>query len=199
MSSPPRLIASSLTPNDESAGSDGGGGPFFSGFAFASTPFALGVWFSFPSGTGAIINVLFLLPNHPLLFFLDRLGLLSTVAGDPGLSDFRLSDDDNGRRPRNLRTERGRLPDGLVGDSVLLLSFVDVFRRCELAVESVDSLGGGELSSSGKKEVVGVGCESRGPLPGVGGRGVSGGESGGAGIEVPSVREKLMGVKVRGW
>lgn len=35
-------------------------------------------------------------------------------------------------------------------------------------------------------------------MPGVGGRGVSGGESGGAGIEVPSVREKLMGVSVNG-
>jgi hypothetical protein len=44
-----------------------------------------------------------------------------------------------------------------------------------------------------------VGCDERGPLPGVGGRGVSGGESGGAGIEVPSVREKLIGVRVRGW
>lgn len=47
--------------------------------------------------------------------------------------------------------------------------------------------------------MMGVGCDERGPLPGVGGRGVSGGVSSGAGIEVPSVREKLMGVKVRGW
>jgi hypothetical protein len=46
---------------------------------------------------------------------------------------------------------------------------------------------------------MGVGCDDSGPLPGVGGRGVCGGESGGAGIEVPSVREKLMGVSVRGW
>lgn len=45
---------------------------------------------------------------------------------------------------------------------------------------------------------MGVGCEERGPFPGVGGRGASG-ESVGAGIEVPSVREKLMGVSVRGW
>ena len=44
-----------------------------------------------------------------------------------------------------------------------------------------------------------LGCESRGPLPGVGGRGVSGGESSGAGIEVPSVREKFMGASVSGW
>ena len=46
---------------------------------------------------------------------------------------------------------------------------------------------------------MGVGCEDRGPFPGVGGRGVSGGVSSGAGIEVPSVREKLMGVRVSGW
>jgi hypothetical protein len=43
-----------------------------------------------------------------------------------------------------------------------------------------------------------VGCDERGPFPGVGGRGVSGGESGGAGIDVPSVREKLIGVSVNG-
>ena len=50
----------------------------------------------------------------------------------------------------------------------------------------------------GKPGDFGVGCEERGPLPGVGGRGVSGGESGGAGIEVPSVSEKLMGASVNG-
>lgn len=43
-----------------------------------------------------------------------------------------------------------------------------------------------------------MGCDERGPLPGVGGRGVSGGESSGAGIEVPSVSEKLMGASVNG-
>jgi len=43
-----------------------------------------------------------------------------------------------------------------------------------------------------------VGCDDSGPLPGVGGRGVSGGLSSGAGIEVPSVREKLMGASVSG-
>lgn len=53
-------------------------------------------------------------------------------------------------------------------------------------------------SLCGKTAEEGVGCEDRGPLPGVGGRGDSGGESGGAGIEVPSVREKLMGVSVSG-
>ena len=41
-----------------------------------------------------------------------------------------------------------------------------------------------------------VGCESRGPRPGVGGRG---GVSGGAGMAVPSVRENWMGVMDSGW
>jgi hypothetical protein len=143
------------------------------------------------------MNELFLLPNQLVLFFLDRLGLLSIVAGDPGRSDLRLSDDDNGRKPRNLRTELGRLlPVGLVGERVLLFPPLEVV--CWSWVESVDSLGGG-VRFCGNVSKVGVGCESRGPLPGVGGRGVSGGESSGAGIEVPSVSEKLMGVSVSGW
>jgi hypothetical protein len=45
---------------------------------------------------------------------------------------------------------------------------------------------------------LGVGCDDRGPFPGVGGRGVSGGVSSGAGIWVPSVKEKLIGVNVSG-
>ena len=44
-----------------------------------------------------------------------------------------------------------------------------------------------------------VGCELRGPPVGVGSRGTSGGESGGAGIEVPSVRENLTGSIDSGW
>jgi len=43
-----------------------------------------------------------------------------------------------------------------------------------------------------------VGCEVRGPPSEVGGRGVCGGESRGAGMLVPSVREKATGVMVRG-
>lgn len=43
-----------------------------------------------------------------------------------------------------------------------------------------------------------VGCEVRGPPSEVGGLGVCGGESGGAGIFVPSVREKEIGVMVSG-
>lgn len=145
-------------------------------------------------------NELFLLPNQLPLFFLVRLGLLSTVAGDPGLSDLRLSEDERGRSPRNFRTDEGRLPDGLVGDSVLLLSWSDVaWWSCDSVTPSAESFGGDVSRFCGKKPDVGVGWESRGPLPGVGGRGVWGGESGGAGIEVPSVREKLIGVRVSGW
>ena len=132
-----------------------------------------------PSGTDAILYELFLLPNQLPLFFLDRLGLLSVVAGEPGLSEARLSDEDIGWRPRNLRTEDGRFPDGLVGDSVPL----EVISRSWGPDESLDVVPAGKVAD------VGVGCESSGPLPGVGGRGLSGGESRGAGIEVPSVRE----------
>jgi hypothetical protein len=115
---------------------------------------------------------------------------VSMVEGEPGRwSDFRLSDDDRLRRPRNLRTERGRLGIvGLVGERVLLASSFVVVRSSS----PFGDFGDVEPSP-------GTWCESRGPLPGVGGRGVSGGESGGAGIDVPSVREKFMGVRVRGW
>lgn len=57
---------------------------------------------------------------------------------------------------------------------------------------------GGSTCSCGVAGLLGVGCDESGPLPGVGGRGVSGGESSGAGIEVPSVSEKLMGASVNG-
>lgn len=103
---------------------------------------------------------------------------MSTVAGEPGRSDFRLSDEESVRRPRNLRTDPGRLEsEGLVGERLPLVpSFVDV--------RASSSLGASLVSDE---------------LLGGGGRGVSGGESGGAGMEVPSVREKFMGVRVRGW
>jgi hypothetical protein len=40
------------------------------------------------------------------------------VAGEPGRLELKLSEDDIVRRPRNLRTDPGRLFVGLVGDSV---------------------------------------------------------------------------------
>lgn len=43
-----------------------------------------------------------------------------------------------------------------------------------------------------------VGCDVSGPPSEVGGLGVWGGESGGAGMFVPSVREKSTGMMVRG-
>ena len=69
-----------------------------------------------PSGTDPTLNDFFF-PNQLPLFRLVRLGAwLFIVAGEPGLSDFRLSEDDNVRRPRNLRTDAGRRAEGLVGD-----------------------------------------------------------------------------------
>jgi len=62
---------------------------------------------------------------------------------------------------------------------------------------SVDDFGR-SFAASSNVPTAGVGCDESGPLPGVGGRGVSGGESGGAGIEVPSVRLKFTGERVSG-
>jgi hypothetical protein len=144
---------------------------------------------------------LFRLPNQLPLFFLLKLVLLFIVAGEPGRSGLKLSDEDIERRPRYLRTEDGRmLDDGLAGASELpLASILLVCWSSDAGARSVDSAAGGKPASCGKKEVVGVGWESRGPLPGVGGRGLSGGESRGAGMGVPSVREKFMGASVSGW
>jgi len=97
-----------------------------------------------------------------------------------------------------LRTELGRLLVGLAGDSVLATpSRVRVGWSTGSAVDSA-SLG---VLCCGKTAEIGVGCDESGPLPGVGGRGESscGGDSGGAGMDVPSVREKLIGVRVSGW
>lgn len=142
----------------------------------------------------------FLLPNQLPLFLLDRLGAwLLMVAGEPGLSDLRLSEDDSVRMPRNFRTEAGRLLDGLAGDMVLPASFVRVWCSGVPTTESSDALPkGGESFAVGEPGDFGVGCDESGPLPGVGGRGVSGGLSSGAGIGVPSVREKFIGVSVNG-
>jgi hypothetical protein len=120
------------------------------------------------------------------------------VAGEPGLSDCRLSDEESVRRPRNFRTDDGRLC-GLVGDSSVLLaaSLVRGLWNGSSAIASSCPLPFVPLLS-GKTSDCGVGCDDKGPFPGVGGRGDSGGESSGAGIDVPSVSEKLIGVRVSG-
>jgi hypothetical protein len=100
--------------------------------------------------------------------------------------------------PRNLRTDAGRLVVGLVGDMVLVASLVRLWWRCASAESSEALPGGGDSVCGGEPGDFGVGCDDSGPLPGVGGRGDSGGLSSGAGIDVPSVREKLMGDSVSG-
>jgi hypothetical protein len=202
MSSPPRLSVSSLTPNDFSSGRAGGGGPFFfGGCAGAGCEtvrlLVVGLTFSVPSGT---VPTVFFFPNQLLLFLLVKVGAwLWMVAGEPGLSDFRLSDEDSVRSPKNFRTDDGRRC-GLVGESNMLLaaSLVRGLWNWSPATASSCSLPFADPFWCGKTSVCGVGCDDRGPFPGVGGRGVSGGESSGAGIDVPSVREKLMGVSVSG-
>ena len=98
--------------------------------------------FSLPSGTEPMMKVLFLFPNQLPLFFLVRLGWSCefTVADDPGRSDLALSED---WKPRNLRTEDGRRPVGLVGEKLLALSFVVVWWRACSPAESDESLEGG--------------------------------------------------------
>jgi hypothetical protein len=198
MSPPPRLSESSLTPSDLSSGRAGGGGPFFlvggAGCETVRVDVA-GLVFSIPSGT---VPMVFFLPNQLLLFRLDSVGAwLWMVAGEPGRSEFKLSDDGSDRSPRNFRTEDGRLW-GLVGDSVPLAASLDRGWCSPSPTTSSSSLPFADPFLWGNTPDCGVGCDDRGPLPGVGGRGLSGGESGGAGIEVPSVREKLMGVSVSG-
>jgi hypothetical protein len=110
MSPPPKLSESSLTPNDLSSGRAGGGGPFFFvGCAGCETVRVAGVGRG-PSPPSGTVPTDFFLPNQLLLFLLVKVGAwLLIVAGDPGLSDCRLSEDGRERRPRNLRTEDGRL------------------------------------------------------------------------------------------
>jgi hypothetical protein len=152
-----------------------------------------GLAFSTPSGT---VPTDFFLPNQLLLFLRDNVGAwLLTVAGDPGLSDLKLSLEGSERSPRNLRTEPGRRCVGLAGDSMLLAaSLVRLLCDCSSVAASPCAW---PFSCCGKTPVLGVGCDDSGPCPVA--RGVSGGESGGAGIDVPSVREKLMGSNVSGF
>lgn len=161
-------------------------------------PLEAGAGLSLPSGSDPGAKV-FLLPNQLPLFLRVRLGAtLLMVAGDPGLSDVKLSDDDRVRSPKNFLTDPGRLLEGLVGEKVLPASLVRDW--CKPAPNSSDALPSEEesLCCGAKPGDLGVGCEDRGPFPGVGGRADSTGLSGGAGIEVPSVKEKLTGVSVSG-
>lgn len=141
-----------------------------------------------PSGTEPAAKD-FLFPNQLPLFRRDRLGVwLLMVAGDPGRSDCRLSVEDRVRSPRNLRTEPGRRPVELVGDARLPVSPTRLWRCC-------GSPGPSALSWPGD---VGVECDGGGPVPGSDGRGEAGGLSRGAGMVVPSVKERLTGVRVSG-
>jgi len=143
------LRASSLTPKALRLGSAGGGGPFFCGGdeGVVLVPFDWNATFSLPSGTEPITNVLFLLPlpNQLPLFFRDKLGWLLIVAGDPGRSDVRLSCEDSGRRPRNLRTDDGRLLEGLEGDRVLAPSLVVGWWRLASVADSELALASGDV------------------------------------------------------
>lgn len=80
------------------------------------------------------------LPNQLPLFLRLKLGWLPIVAGEPGLSEGVVSCEENGRSPRNLRTEEGRLLVGLEGERVLAASLVAVWS------ESVEPLFGGVTS-----------------------------------------------------
>lgn len=106
-------------------------------------PFEDGAGLSFPSGREPTANFFFI-PNQLPLFLRDRLGVtLLMVAGEPGLSEFKLSDDDKLRRPRNFLTDPGRLLVGLVGAMMLVTSLVRVWGGD--ALESSDPLLVGDL------------------------------------------------------
>jgi hypothetical protein len=98
------------------------------------------------------------------------------------------------RKDSSLRTEEGRLRprDGdCTGESIVGFKSPNV--SFSLPESPDDDLGNVPGIWSGV-----VGCDDSGPPPDVAGRGVAGGESRGAGIFVPSVREKDTGVIVRG-
>jgi hypothetical protein len=239
-SSPPKLSDSSLSPNDLSSGSAGGGGPVGFGDCGVCGGCACGVCggsaegiidtglemlaplsrgagvelslFSLPSGTLPMKELL-RRPNQLVLFLRVSVcfWLLMVSAGELGRSSLRLSDDGRVRRPRNLRTDEGRrwvgdkLPLGRSGTGCSGCSGCSGFSGCSgCSVCSVCSALSESVASEspvlrwGKAGDMGVGCEERGPWPAAGARGVAGGESRGAGIEVPSVREKLTGVNVSG-
>ena len=222
--SAPSCVDSSPTPNDLSSGSAGAGGP--SCFCFFSTgptvelagadtdadtdPARPAKAVAGFSSTGLMMKALLRLPNQPALFLRPRLGLpLSVVLGEPGRSAVAWSLDAGGRRPSSLRTDDGRLPcaGGLSGGGDRVLSLV-----LAGASWSVDADGGTVVDDTAPS-TDGFGAAGGGAAPplrdascfGLGwpalsaARGGLGGESGGAGIEVPSVREKSTGVKLSGW
>lgn len=172
--------------------------------------------------------VLARLPNQLPLFRLSRMLGRAEGAKEPlGLSGRlvagllrRESADDALRKPRKRRTEEARLPAELsVLLTVGLSMFLSLGESClELLVLAVATLTlrprksplapltssfpifglAFPMGSSGLSWGE-VGCEDSGPPPGVGGRpGVEGGDSGGAGISVPAVREKRIGLMSRG-
>jgi hypothetical protein len=96
------------------------------------------------------------------------------------------------RSESSLRTVDGRLPGGdWAGDSML------PFKSPMVPFSLLEEPDGEEGNAPGIMSGV-AGCEDNGPQPEVGGSGVAGGESNGAGMFVPSVREKDTGVIVRG-
>lgn len=151
--------------------------------------------------------MLFLLLNHPVLFFRESCCCVAVVVvdicvcidiGDIGRLLEENSEELAVRRPRKRRTDEGRF------EGAGLVEFVrddDWFPSVDfssaLATESTPPL---ERASLGKAPLRGVvGCEERGPRPVADERASSGGVSGGGGMSVPSVREKLMGVTSSNW
>lgn len=126
----------------------------------------------------------------------------------------RLSDDEAERKPRNRRTDEGRLlPDTLSVVGVGLKGFLEpgepglVLAVATLSVRprgwawplASELLFAWSMGSDGGGSFGEVGCDESGPPPGVGGRpGVAGGDSSGAGMSVPAVRENSMGLISRG-
>lgn len=97
---------------------------------------------------------------------------------------------------RSWRIDEGRLLFGDSGDGGLCIAW-----EVEgLAGFASSWFGGWTAPFSPLAFPVGVaGCDLGGPPLGVDGRDVAGGDSGGAGMFVPSVSEKLTGLIDRGW
>lgn len=220
MSSAPSDPSLSSVPNFLRSGSLGGGGPFVSGFGSSmALPFE-----NSPTSARLPNIVLARLLNQLPLFLRSRMfgrgvGPSDEFCGLVGRLFRRLSDEEAERKPKKRRTDEGRLllltlPAVGVGLNtffepgepglVLTVATLSVRPRVspltgppvwlelslELCLGFVEAMGSSEWLSWGD-----VGCDESGPRPGVGGRpGVAGGDSGGAGISVPAVRENSMGL-----